>query len=607
MRRLALLLLLPLAGCPSNCGPEPGVDAGSDGGGGELDGGGDGNDGGALEDSGTPGDAGAGDDGGTRDGGIPPDAGPLPDNAWGYIDEPPPPGAEFISNEEHAALVEAGEWRPVTPHDEERAAEALAMEDAEDEAFLANYASEHPGVMLLPDDPPADDPDLVLLDSGNYLLTVTTRDGWERDFVTMGHRYWQRTVVEGRKRFATRENQEAIYREVVSNLPGSWAVELDLPDPDNLDPGLSAGEIQDLTRVVTGPDISAAILADLVFPNAPDGPPRYLDNCMEAIGASADSAELAGSLYDGSCDLDPDGIVARYDFPLRDHMTCVKDQGHRGTCTGFASTGAIEAAVSRTHDLRVNLSEQAYYNQARLHWDGVFYSLDWTLSSLDGLLAERGLRGMVDDAWLLYFEEQWPYNASPNRTETCALTEGGQCVAARFQHSCDDYEGFACSDSTHQGRLHCTDYGFVRVCGYSAPQYNPMSYGYRIFGATQIWDPTDVEFSIALTKIVLAIGKPVILGHPITTRWDLAAATDGYINYLAGDTNKGGHGSLIVGFIDNDDLATYVPTAPAGAGGGYFIVKNSWSNCSGDGGFIYVPYDSVREYTPDLTVLHGVY
>jgi C1A family cysteine protease len=39
---------------------------------------------------------------------------------------------------------------------------------------------------------------------------------------------------------------------------------------------------------------------------------------------------------------------------------------------------------------------------------------------------------------------------------------------------------------------------------------------------------------------------------------------------------------------------------PPGSGGGYFIVKNSWSNCYGDGGYVYLPWDYVSAHASSL-------
>ncbi len=56
---------------------------------------------------------------------------------------------------------------------------------------------------------------------------------------------------------------------------------------------------------------------------------------------------------------------------------------------------------------------------------------------------------------------------------------------------------------------------------------------------------------------------------------------------------NGGHVVHIVGYIDNSQLAANPGTliAPAGAGGGYFIIKNSWGTCTGDLGYRYMPVD----------------
>jgi C1A family cysteine protease len=46
-----------------------------------------------------------------------------------------------------------------------------------------------------------------------------------------------------------------------------------------------------------------------------------------------------------------------------------------------------------------------------------------------------------------------------------------------------------------------------------------------------------------------------------------------------------------VGLATNDELPQGAPQA---AGGGYFIVKNSWSNCFGDAGCPYLDWDYVK-------------
>jgi C1A family cysteine protease len=79
-----------------------------------------------------------------------------------------------------------------------------------------------------------------------------------------------------------------------------------------------------------------------------------------------------------------------------------------------------------------------------------------------------------------------------------------------------------------------------------------------------------------------------------------------HVEYRAGDTNHEGHGIHAVGFIDNDDLVALISSAPQGEGGGCLIIENSWSSCWGDGRYICVPHQSVKDYTPDATVLYGI-
>jgi C1A family cysteine protease len=88
---------------------------------------------------------------------------------------------------------------------------------------------------------------------------------------------------------------------------------------------------------------------------------------------------------------------------------------------------------------------------------------------------------------------------------------------------------------------------------------------------------------------------------------EFTGPTNGYVPYNSADptTSLGGHAVHLVGYIDNSALAANPATAsaPPGAGGGYFLVKNSWGTCAGDVGYYYVP---VTYFQAEIGAAYGV-
>jgi C1A family cysteine protease len=70
-------------------------------------------------------------------------------------------------------------------------------------------------------------------------------------------------------------------------------------------------------------------------------------------------------------------------------------------------------------------------------------------------------------------------------------------------------------------------------------------------------------------------------------------------------TDAGGHNIHVIGYIDNSDIAALSPPPGPGpaAGGGYFILKNSWGACTGDGGYFYMPADYVKKRAQAVYVI----
>lgn len=290
---------------------------------------------------------------------------------------------------------------------------------------------------------------------------------------------------------------------------------------------------------------------------------------------SACQAEIG---YQDGTDQDPptcttfsnNGIMRLIDFPLRNDLTCVKNQGRRKTCVAFSTTAALETSISVQHGIKVNLSEQHAYWYGKTH-------LAYEDRNTDGMNLLNYVEHLGTHDYEFKQERVWDYNPS---------------------RDCDDYSGGTCSSRVHQGEEVLTTDPVLGINIYFYPDPNPNAGAYRVDSSVEIdTNQQGLEFA----KILLHSKIPLVAGFGVTDNFRNPDA-DGYINYVPGQPADGGHAVELVGWVDNANLPQF---APNGAGGGYFVAKNSWGDTSGDCGYYYLPASYLLDYGTGLALIQS--
>jgi C1A family cysteine protease len=156
---------------------------------------------------------------------------------------------------------------------------------------------------------------------------------------------------------------------------------------------------------------------------------------------------------------------------------------------------------------------------------------------------------------------------------------------------------------------------FPLFCYFTVADLSGTNSPYVSNGATSIWDPSDKATSIANMLLNLASNNAVVLSFSETPAFGDATKHGGYVQYSLSDvgtTGGSGHVVHVVAFIDAVTLAgnsnipaSELANALAG-GGGYFVIKNSWSECNGDAGYYYMPYAYLAARATGVSVVSTV-
>lgn len=489
-----------------------------------------------------------------------------PDDAIGNSTAPLPNGAKLVASPEFGRGLSAGDFDLASPR-READAEAKADKQAEsDRGILIGLLKENNVPEGRVFRPIIADDRLKPLPGGDFELSIDTEDGNRRaQVITHGDRFAVTETLKGVQGFPARDNQVGIYNTMFSNLTPELQKQLQLPAPQEIE-RLESADLIKFNDVVAARILDLAPFAILDLP-----PAARPSTCFGEEGTPASATDQTG----GSCSPKPTGIWQQRAFPLKWYATCVKNQGKRGSCVSFGITGAAEAAYAAKHNRWTNLSEQRLYYRAK-----------YPTSYGDGLSTSGTMSDMVSSSFRYPFETSWDYNPSYSRGVQSIPPLGNF-----YTSSCNGYTGEHCSNTSHQGDHVCIDVGPFRFCGYDGTA--PADSNIRLTGNLQLMSLFAPDMAVNLGRLFVGLKVPLVMALDVTPSFD-NATSNGVVTYAGGsESSRGGHAVSVMGAIDNSKLPTNI--AP-GAGGGYFIVKNSWGKCWKDGGYIYLPYNWVKQY-----------
>lgn len=490
---------------------------------------------------------------------------------------PLPAGAQPVTPDVFMDLVKGGA-RVITAKDLADEKARQAQQDAQDEQDARAYIREHPefSALLGPNPPDAINPD------GDRLVSVPTAGG-PKQVVLMGPAFGRASLATHARTFPTQANQANLYAELYPDLAAALRkldiniTQFGLPTPDEARQ-LDARHLLDLNRRVGSITREyAGRISDLIF-------------TLDPIASEVGTADQLDRTQKGACEAPANlGLYRNFDWPLKTLTTSVKDQGQRGTCWGFATVAALEAEIARRDHVEVNLSEQDYVGHRFLDWA----PRDFGDGGDPLFIAQKASEANYTFA----YEKGWQYNKSLSRV--------AHNDTQTYTNSCDGYQDAThhygvCSDTNYQGYLTYVPYkGHIYLLR-SLPIIGNRS-GYRMQSPSDFWEQDDKDRSM----VILLLRS--VVGHATTLTLDMryvAPDANGYAPLQTMKTLPDGtpdfqltHVMTVTGFISSQNLAKKVPGAPIADDYGYFIVKNSWGDCWGDQGYVYLPWTFVKTFT----------
>lgn len=497
----------------------------------------------------------------------PPSSGPTPDAAEAWEGELPAsspiiPESEFMAGLASGELVLTGPatWRA------QRAAADRAL--ADDRALLEPLAADIPAARVLLD--------AAAASADPFAAVSISIDGFDHPIAAQGPAAGLAALARAQRSATDVGDRLAVYRQLHAFLPDALKAELAAPDS------------------LTGRPLEAvqAALADLDARLAQRAAAPPVQPLGIADRARALAAPLPGLGYDtgGQFGCEATNLIARHWFAQSAFLGPVRDQGVRNTCWGFTAIAALEVRERVQRGENMNLSEQFLVNQVRAKWVPNDYVESGDATSA---LNEAYKAGQVIPA-----ESVWTYNSAPNRPNVDAYTR----ICEPYGRG--PYAG-TCGDTAHESGQPCTLIRGMKFCSnmrvsYSGPGAAPAQ-------AKNMWR-NGQPFPLASLRENLAQGVPLLVDlrlYPGFREVKTGGAQRGVLtntgtlrfdaNGKLVDAAKGTHQMLIVGFLPNEQLVEPGDPPPDAAGGGYFVVRNSWGCGYGDGGYVYMPVEYAKK------------
>ncbi len=224
-------------------------------------------------------------------------------------------------------------------------------------------------------------------------------------------------------------------------------------------------------------------------------------------------------------------------------LPTIKDQGNRGTCVAFVTCAVLEFAYCIHRGQALDVSEQFQFWHCKQH-DGSPAS-DGTWPHVSFALV--GANGICDEA-------EWTYNPTP--------------LPGNISHEPPGPS--------------------LRID--PRPPNTPTALFTGVTAALTISPPTDV----AKIKGYVSTGHAVAVAIPVFNSWaanPYTRLTGNIPMPLPGEPRKGGHAIVLIGWAND----------PSFAGGGYFVVRNSWGTRWGStsvfgAGHGTIPFDFISTF-----------